>query len=1300
MLTAYERRNENLLFSIFLALLIGVAFFVGIAVPTFADTIGDVLDNSTLHVVTDSQGIPSIHTTKDSFPSATDQMWSMYQIPGLGRESSVDEGSFVRWAYNGWAGAGSTPLATDIGKDASAANVKKTTTDWNNGTTASPIAVSFKNTKTEDGLPYFSLNYVDKNDLVDFGTSTLAPWITQAWAGQAEDQLKPEQQAPIFNPNKVVSKMKSQDGTISGKPLLDTGSNQSFTGGYLQATGNVPISAAIASSTTAVDSSMSGNWAVMVRVKTAPGIDARALAASVDWNKSYYYLTIKSITIFGSTFTINFPLQFDHHIYLDPKDSQSFFLKVKGIPYWVKQTGSDPDNINSTTQLQLTNPKADYVDYLNNRQLTAGFAQTAATLDFIDDKNGTSMKQTNMDNTALINSDFQPRFTKKNHFPGAVLVPARGNPLWNIWDAAGGSLKKGALFQAGPTGQMITLLNVAGDKWIKERNPGGSLGMELYKWIVNWFTSETFTGSAHINFSFDMSKYANYTSKDAQALTAGRFPAAPKADGTFNGTSGTDASDAVQITLYDSAQLVDPYGVIPKDTKNYPRNDTDRESKVRKILQTSESSAMWATSGGIAGMTPADYAVINKDLVEHGTRYPTYTNFTSWTGAIVPYDRMHWNDGNDTVQANFTDTLHSDGKLGSDINNRTATPDPALDGLLANSGNAFILKQQDAYREAAKALQPIFIDGKLTTAGLINPERYANVYQLYDYTQSTSTVNVHLADYSATKPKVTASTGTNLIDNVITSNLDGKKWRYTGEMDNGGGLLPLADATLSLQQTFKPTLNLSNQKLLTVAESAVTDQHWVRQLGTWRDPLGIAQSDSLVMDFDGLTSHQQAKTATLGGNTDSHTVTGDWSTLNQLDSTGTNAEMVVDASQNVTAKYQLPVAGNTNDNFFYGSGTLNRDNKNVQIASGYTLASGVDDTATDNYYLLLDRDSPTDQWYTAEKEFTVGNKTIHYLQKGDDTVHVKVTVTHKEGSKLPTGKDLIVRIPNVQLDKNHVGATIPIVTAKTSDAGNSVTVSNTGEPTDNWLAENFTSRKLTFTRVPQQFTYEFDYKIVDQSNIPLLTQYEDMIIVDSRTLAISNGVQFDLLKSANLTHVPTFDFGTHSIPNAAGTAANPYVLVDQSVKTAAFFSVQSNNDNKSSWTLWGTLNHFANNDQSRLYNNFTVAMGQPQMLNSATNTFGNEPNVTKPTGTDTTKFTDGEWRYYNHSPADLISNGYQTQLYRLDRTYGDKDNKETTLSRYYPNTTLAVPAGVSPAITPGQYTANITYLLSDDGTLK
>jgi hypothetical protein len=1058
MLTAYERRNKNLLFSIFVALLIGVAFFVAIAVPTFADTIGDVLDNSTLHVVTDSQGILSIHTTKDSFPNATDQMWSMYQIPGLGRERSVDEGSFVRWAYNGWAGAGSTPLATDIGSDASAANVKKTTTDWNNGITVSPIAVSFKNTKTEDGLPYFSLNYVDKNDLIDFGTSTLAPWITQAWAGQAEDQLKPEQQAPIFNPNKVVSKMKSQDGTISGKPLLDTGSNQSFTGGYLQATGNVPISAAIASSTTAVDSSMSGNWAVMVRVKTAPGIDARALAASVDWNKSYYYLTIKSITILGSTFTINFPLQFDHHIYLDPKDSQSFFLKVKGIPYWVKQTGADPDDKNSTTQLQLTNPKADYVDYLNNRQLTAGFAQTAATLDFIDDKNGTSMKQTNMDNTALINSDFQPRFTKKNHFPGAFLVPASGNPLWNIWDAAGGSLKKGALFQAGPTGQMITLLNVAGDKWIKERNPGGSLGIELYKWIVNWFTSETFTGSAHINFSFDMSKYANYTSKDTQALTSGRFPAAPKADGTFNGTTGTADSDAVEITLYDSSQLVDPYGVIPKDTKNYPRNDTNRESKVRKILQTSESSAMGATTGGIAGMTPADYAVINKDLVEHGTRYPTYTNFTSWTGAIVPYDRMHWNDGNDTVQANFTDTLHSDGKLGSDINNRTATPDPALDGLLANSGNAFILKQQDDYREAAKALQPVFIDGKLTTAGLINPERYANVYQLYDYSQSTPTVNVHPADYAATKPKVAASTGTNLAGNVITSNLDGQKWRYTGEMDIGGGLLPLADATLSLQQTFRPTLNLSNQKLLMVAESEVTDKHWVRQLGTWRDPLGIAQSDSLVMDFDGLNSQQRAMATTLGGNTDSHTVTGDWSTLNKFDHDAENsAEMVVDASQNITAKYQLPVAGNPNDNFFYGSGTLTRDNKNVKIANGYTLASGVDDTATDNYYLLLDRDSPTDQWYTAQKEFTVGNKTIHYLQKGDDLVHVKVTVTHKEGSKLPTGKDLIIRIPNVQQDKSHVGATIPKLTATANDAGNSVTVGSTGEPTDNWLTDNFTS---------------------------------------------------------------------------------------------------------------------------------------------------------------------------------------------------------------------------------------------------
>jgi hypothetical protein len=155
---------------------------------------------------------------------------------------------------------------------------------------------------------------------------------------------------------------------------------------------------------------------------------------------------------------------------------------------------------------------------------------------------------------------------------------------------------------------MITLLNAAGGKQIKERDMGDGI-VGLYQAITQWFTTNMFKGNAHINFSFDVSKYQAGISKDQQALTAGRFFAAPKADGTFNSVSGLAETDAVKISMYDSSQLVDPYSL----TEGLDRADTNTSSLLRQTLHTDKSSQMNATKGGPAGMTPADYAVIRAD---------------------------------------------------------------------------------------------------------------------------------------------------------------------------------------------------------------------------------------------------------------------------------------------------------------------------------------------------------------------------------------------------------------------------------------------------------------------------------------------------------------------------------------------------------------------------------------------------------------------------------------------------------------------------------------------------------------
>ncbi|KRL13376.1 hypothetical protein [Schleiferilactobacillus perolens] len=1248
-----------------------------------ADTVGDTLPNDQLT----KQNVSGLsQVTWNGSP------WNMYTIPGLNREHGVNEGSFVRYGTT-WAGASGTPISSTASGN---------TDDWNNGKINSPVFVQFKKSIPNHGDAFFALNYVDKDNLIDFTDEN-----------QAANFLKGG--APNFNsPGDSAVSSKMGFNTTTNQPQLTQG--QSFDNGYLQATGNVPIFAKVAKSESAVDATMAGDWCVMVKVRVANGIDAKALAASVDWDKSYYYLTVDSIKVpFSSTqlTNINFPLQFDHHIYLD-KDPQVFYLKVKGIPFGMDQNPTT--GASRHAQMHLQKGAADYADYLNNRQISGG---TATTLDELGSRNERS---TDLNNSNLLTNTsqygLQPNFSSSNVVGDSVWDPMDGMleefadkaSVGILGSIAGAVIRfigqmsgTSPIYSLGDTGRMISLLNTAiqpSDRPLKKVDYDkskipilgplidvinaifGGIGQWIRTTFVNpvltsvagYFMDNGFSGNAHINFSFDMSKYAAGTDQNEQALTKSRFFAAPNSDGTFNKNAG-DSNDAFQITMFDSSTLVDPYNTINSDA----RSGLDDSSALRKHLK--------------AGTTPADYAVIDSNKIDSGIVYPTYTNFTSWTGAIVPYDRMHWTDDSTGSQETaFTDTLHSDGKLGSDISNRTATPDPAKDGILANDGQPFTVLERNQFlaQEGGPAgttgYQPALDkNGKLTAAGIIRPQRYANVYQLYDYTQSKPTVDVHVDNYAADKPQVQANSDQNVTNKSITSDLDGKKWHYTGTL-NG---LPMADATIKLKQSLNPTLNLSLNKLLVVTKSQVTgNTSFKSPLGTWRDPLAINGNDSMRLDFSSLSSQQTATTDQLGGDTSTHTVTGDWWNQNTLDGSASNAKMVVD-NGNVTPYYQLPMSADSTSHFFYGVGTLTRS-KDVPVVQNYTLAKGVDGTATDNYYLLLDDDSPSDMWYSADKVFEESNgqtDTVHYLQTNDKTVHVVVTVKHKTGNKLPTDKNLTVRIPNVQQDAKHVGATADPTSFKVTsvDSGNNVT-SNQITNDKGWLADNFTSFNLKFDTVPENFTYEYDYSIANQAYIPLVTQYKDLIANSSRTLAVSNGVEFNKLKSANLVNVPTLDFGTHNIP----TKADTYGLDITNSKSS--FTVRNNDGNSSSWTLWGTMGPFTSADQLSTHRDFTVDLKQP-----ATDPEGAaESGITPTSGPPTLQWNDNQWRYYNHSPIAMISNQQRVQLYNLDRLHGDKDNKETNLTRYYPNASLTVPANQYNA---SKYTANVTYLLSDDGTL-
>lgn len=1308
-----RHRTKQGLVGLLLAALVGGALIAGSGPQAKAATIGDVLDNSTLSTKTNSSGIPQVVTP-------TGNPWSMYQIPGLGRERKQSEGSFVKWGYNGWSGASAgMPLSTDVSGGGQTA-VTQTKSDWNGGVTGSPIAISFNNAGSSNGKPYFSLNYVDKDDLVDFGSSDTAPQVTQDWANQTVSAADKTQ---IYNSTGVSSKMKSSDGTPTGTPKLDT-ANASFDGGFVQATGNVPISAAVANSQSLADATMAGDWAVMVRVQVADGIDAKAWAASVDWNKSYYYLTIKTISIAGTSFTINFPMQFDHHIYLDPNNKNTFFIKVKGLPFWAKQTSptaasgwpaQGPDDVNSTVQLQLQDGDADYVDYLNNRQINAS-TNTASTLDNLVDAKGNVAPGTDLNDEKLttkdVNGDTQPAFAKYKH---SLALPVLGDPLWNIWDVTGIGLvgPKGALYSAGPTGRMITLLNAVpgANNSIPERYIGGGVS-SAYVAILNWFTSNMFTGSAHINFSFDMSKYAAGTSTNEQALTAGRFFAAPKADGTFNSSTesstGQTATDAIKITMYDSSQLVDPYSL----TKGLDRTSTSRTSPLRQTLHTADSSALNATKGGPAGMTPADYAVINKDDLDKGTPYPTYTNFTSWTGAIIPYDREHWSDDDSTESTSFTDTLHSQGKFGSDLRYRTASPDPANDGVLVNDGSPFnIDKPADFKTNYIDQYTPIFDKtntAKLTTAGIVKPQRYANVYSLYNYVNGVGTLpsnnepvpvytstgtggnnlSVTAGQEVATKPAVATNAAKGATS--VTSSLDKGRWRYTGTMDSGGGALPLADATISLSQPLKPQLTLNGQSPYIVSDAQLNAGGGVtKQLGTWRDPLGLvvqtAQSDNLRGTVSASNTQKQNTNWDSIQNMDTkvHGMSFNAASANVLpDPTqpSTKAGGIThddqSDSQAVTFNYKLPWNQSDTSRVYYGQVDLTRAAA-VPLRNSYTLNLGAaDNTATANYLIIRNSETPSTNTYQIKKYFnTTGNPTTHLLTTADNgqKIPVKADATVSTAGK-NTSQTLSIWVPKV------AGTTIDDLPVVTSADGSTATVTNTTSQQSTQIQAQYYVYSAQFSKVPANFSYTYAYH-VGTSGVTATAynqQLVDLVMSSSQLLGQTNAIDFKISQGVNLLHAPNFDFGKNTTPT---TAAN-YKLTDAG-KADAYFEAQENDGlpytNTYTWMLSATMNPFKRSMTDTGYNNFNVILGNPY-LDAA--------------GTQIDSVAE-------HQPDanGLMSDGYSTsQLFYVDpmKEPDTQSYDVNSIKRYYPNANLTVPPQI---ITPGKYTSTVTYTINDNGSI-
>lgn len=1280
-----------------LLVMMGVSL-VGPSGGVQAATIGDVLDNS----VTNSD---------NKLVDANGQAWDMYSIPhevwGQNgekkyiqlRERTADEGSFVKWGYTwdkDWENRGMR-MSPDRPSDNT-----KLWGDRNSGTMA---YISFKDPANGGaisgnyGLPFFSLNYVDRDDLVDVQDPVTA--ANFSGSGKGGTALGNDRLAGVFNPTRVKSKMKRSAATNNQFRLAD---GETFDNGFIQATGNVPIAAQIAKSESTIDSMLAGNWGVMVRVKVADGIDARSLAAAIDWDKSYYYLTVDSVTLLGQKISdINFPLQFDHHVYLDPHDSHTFFLKVKGIPYGFQtaSTGFKGDR----ARMYLQRSRADYLDYLHNRNISIN-DQTAETLDKI---NGNQLSKELNDQLLVDPHDNnQPRFftsTQENKtiwdpFYG-ILNEAFKNPGWP-WSDLLKVFGSSPIYELGSLGRTASLLNAS--------NPAGDRKMTDYTGflngiiniphilidpvvsvIVGQFMNKPFKGHAHINFSFDMSKYKGDTDPIKAAFTQGRLPAAPYIDGEFNrgdGNGGLAKSDPnrapIQIMMYDSSQLVDPYAV----TRGMPRSGLNSGSDLRRQLKP--------------GTTPMDYAVIDGKKKEAGTNYNVYSNFSSWTGAIVPYDR-HYHENNGS-----NDTLHSNGKITPGFSRRTATPDPGRDGILVNNSASeeVPIDTIDSLKPFLKLYAP---RPKDKVAGVIAPSRYANVFTYYDYDNPSSEPvpvsdeagpkQIYADQHSGLAVKVTNPKGVNVQTNsqgkdVMTRPLDGEVWHYEGTL-NG---LPLADATVQLRQPLTPTIDLSTPRYIWLNRSEVkAPRKRDTNVGTWRDPLGDYTENQLTGQISSTLAKQDVVSSSFNAPGTTHSIAANWADDNPQGDPNKPGQFSVDKDKKAKMYYQMPPQKAPKSTFFRGKVKVQRTQA-IETSADITIPTTVAGTAEDYYFVLLNNDTPDEMWYTMKKSFVeTGDPTIHFMDGKETKFSIAATVdpNGKGVGKYP--QNLMLYIPKVKGTKlTNVRVAAP--TGMTVKA-----VPATMQPNQlSAITDYFDTYQLTFNRtVDKSFSYTYDYQVTKATDIPRDEPFQDMLMSDTQALAISNGLTFDDLKAVNLHHVPNLDFKKQPAPGSNGAI---YALPAESLEES-YFQVRDNDQSigktPHSWTLTAAMSPFvAIGAQDR--NDFRIHWGGPSVTKTG-------PVEGKPDGyhnpTDRTVFPAGNpapndfWNYYNHQAAYVTANDTPTVCYTLDRLT-EPDAQAADLIRYYPEAKLQVPTGTG-VVQDTQYKATITYTLTTpDSTLN
>ncbi|MCD2256627.1 hypothetical protein FHQ08_07825 [Lactobacillus sp. CC-MHH1034] len=1092
---------------------------------------------------------------------------------------------------------------------------------------------------------WFSMNYIQS------GNGKTPGFIHFNDANAANSFYKNSSSAD-YNQNQSKSKMVSGP---DGKPVLDTSLADGYDNGYLNVTGNVPVFVKIKNDKDhAVSDLFGGNWGVMIRVVLPEDIDRESLANAIDWEQTYFYLSLESNSIIADAAgKFNFPLQFDHRVYFDTDKDNVFYLKVKGVPFREK-TGFNWGNVST---FNLLAPEQDLTDYYNNITVK-------------DNKVVRSVE----DNGTTKNS-------------GAITP---WNPIRILGAPAG------AVSQTGPVGTATSLINLATGSHFTAgvANIGG--------WLVGYFVDKGFNGTANINFNLDMSKYTGNKTTAYKALTQGRLFPSPYSDGRLNTDNGLNGNRrAIGIDLYGTSQLVDPYKVgrdMLSDDNILNKTDVNSDASYDK---------KWK------GNTPMDYAVIKKSELEKGAAFPVYTNFTSWNSFVAPFDNLADRHTVGPDNQAIPDTHDSKAKAAYNIRNRVAKPDPYIDGILVNP---FINKQTfgtaDKYDYHSTSLDNPFLLNQQdaatgqVTAGAITPQRYAQVYSYYkfdanDPNKAGAVEPTPIHDKTQEHLKLTVT------PTVSASYHQGSETYFTGDLDGAGNLkrpvdtqqtwdyegtydgVPIAGAKLRLEQQLRPEVNLNLPDPILVSKKALMkgQTYTYHNIGNWNDPFpGPYSGDlSLANRFGAVNAIASGEQSLLNGlnrdkNTINFTINGhDYGDPNGGTETSAGKFSVQDIDEgktfnvNYDINTQFPTYTNIPILFLQDryanvaiqskdlvTGALNH----YQIPHEYENGNSENDSVNEKQHgisLFILDDVKNELSITKKFQITDGlTSTQRYIDAKHQIVKVVATAVNKGNA--PLSGEVTLFVPN--LATNRV---------------NSIVVSDLGG-TPKMVQANASSRLNDYTEfsfipdkpidVGKSFSYTYTYAITDYDSIPLENILMDHAMQTSGTQATmigqSNNIFLYKLAGPQILQVPELNFGKH-----VTTQKGPYQSTEKPRITLY------DNDSTDSWTLSANMSPFHEADST-----------QPFMPDQSAITLdlGHASRIGSDLGMDEVD----ETLRYNHTADTLTADGTMYPIYVLDQSF------ETSTANYFDlnfdtPAKLNFPESAFGFIKLKKYQANITY---------